>query len=175
MASAGGSTRSRRDGMGLYRDDARALERLVEPDRVHRDVYTDREVFQLEVERLWPRTWIYVGHASQVPQAGDYITLDIAAQPLIMVRQADGSIRVLLNRCAHKGTKLVSAPSGNTGRTFRCPYHAWTYRIDGSLVQVPLKEGSEGTRLQPQGLDVITNLEVYRGFGLAGLSPAGLG
>ena len=161
--------------MGLYRNDARALERLVEPDRVHRDVYTDPEVFELEMERLWSRTWIYVGHASQVPQPGDYITLDLAAQPVIMVRQADGSIRVLLNRCAHKGTKLVSAPSGNTGRTFRCPYHAWTYRTDGSLIQMPLKEGYDGTRLHIDGLDVIRNVESYRGFVFARLSAHGLG
>jgi phenylpropionate dioxygenase-like ring-hydroxylating dioxygenase large terminal subunit len=161
--------------MGSYRDDARAIERLVEPDRVHRDVYTDPEVFELEMERLWSRTWIYVGHASQVPQPGDYITLDLAAQPVIVVRQADGSIRVLLNRCAHKGTKLVSAPSGNTGRTFRCPYHAWTYRTDGSLLQIPLKEGYEGTRLQIDGLDVIRNVESYRGFVFARLSADGLG
>jgi phenylpropionate dioxygenase-like ring-hydroxylating dioxygenase large terminal subunit len=161
--------------MGLYRNDARALEGLVEPDRVHRDVYTDPEVFELEMERLWSRTWIYVGHASQVPQPGDYITLDLAAQPVIMVRQADGSTRVLLNRCAHKGTKLVSAPSGNTGRTFRCPYHAWTYRTDGSLIQMPLKEGYDGTRLKIDGLDVIRNVESYRGFVFARLSADGLG
>jgi phenylpropionate dioxygenase-like ring-hydroxylating dioxygenase large terminal subunit len=161
--------------MGLYRNDARALEGLVEPDRVHRDVYTDPEVFELEMERLWSRTWIYVGHASQVPQPGDYITLDLAAQPVIMVRQTDGSTRVLLNRCAHKGTKLVSAPSGNTGRTFRCPYHAWTYRTDGSLIQMPLKEGYDGTRLKIDGLDVIRNVESYRGFVFARLSADGLG
>jgi phenylpropionate dioxygenase-like ring-hydroxylating dioxygenase large terminal subunit len=82
---------------------------------------------------------------------------------------------VLLNRCAHKGTKLVSAPSGNTGRTFRCPYHAWTYRTDGSLLQIPLKEGYDGTRLQIHGLDVIRNVESYRGFVFARLSADGLG
>ena len=94
--------------MARYRDDPRALERLIEQDRVHRDVYTDPEVFHLEMERLWSRTWIYVGHASQVPNAGDFITLDIAAKPVLMVRQADGTISLLMNRCAHKGTKVVS-------------------------------------------------------------------
>ena len=90
-----------------YRDDASALKRLVKDDRVHRDVYTDAEVFQLEMERLWSRTWIYVGHASQVPNPGDFITLDVAAQPVIVVRHTDNSVRVLMNRCAHKGTKVV--------------------------------------------------------------------
>jgi len=160
--------------MARYRDDPRALERLIEADRVHRDVYTDPEVFQLEMERLWARTWIYVGHSSQVPSAGDFITVDIAAKPVIMVRQTDGSIRVLMNRCAHKGTKVVSDLAGNAGKVFRCPYHAWTYRTDGSLINIPQKEGYEGTRLQAQGLPVVKNVETYRGFVFVRLSEQGM-
>ena len=133
--------------MGKYRDDPRALEGLIEPDRVHRDVYADAEIFQLEMERLWARTWVYAGHASQVPAAGDYITLDIATVPLIVVRHTDGGIRVLRNRCAHKGTKVVGDTAGNTGKVFRCPYHSWAYRTDGSLLAVPLKQGYDGTRM----------------------------
>jgi phenylpropionate dioxygenase-like ring-hydroxylating dioxygenase large terminal subunit len=163
--------------MARYRDDPRALERLIEQDRVHRDVYTDPEVFQLEMERLWSRTWIYVGHASQVPNPGDFITLDIAAKPVLMVRQPDGTIRLLMNRCAHKGTKVVSDLAGNAGKTFRCPYHAWTYRTDGSLINIPLKEGYEGTTLKHEGLGlpVVKNVETYRGFVFARLSEHGIG
>jgi benzoate/toluate 1,2-dioxygenase subunit alpha len=149
--------------MRRYRDDSHALLALIEPDRVHRDVYLDPEVFQLEMERLWSRAWIYAGHTSQVPQAGDFITLDVAAKPLIVVRHTDGKIRVLLNRCAHKGTKVVYDTAGNAGKTFRCPYHAWTYRTDGTLLQIPLKQGYEGTGLQAGGLSPVTH-EVYRGF-----------
>src|SRR5688572_9767022 len=133
--------------MKSYRNDPGALRALVEDDRVHRDVYIDPEVFQLEMERLWARTWIYVGHTSQVPQPGDFITADIAAQPVILVRQADGTVRVLMNRCAHKGTKVVYDFAGNAGKTLRCPYHAWTYRLDGTLLNIPLKDGYQGTRL----------------------------
>jgi phenylpropionate dioxygenase-like ring-hydroxylating dioxygenase large terminal subunit len=162
--------------MAKYRDDAAALERLVEADRVHRDVYTDPEVFQLEMERLWSRTWIYVGHASQVPASGDFVTLDIAAKPVIMVRHTDGTIRVLMNRCAHKGTKVVSDLAGNAGKTFRCPYHAWTYRTDGSLINIPLKEGYSGTRLDTNlGMAAVKNVEAYRGFVFARLSEDGIG
>jgi phenylpropionate dioxygenase-like ring-hydroxylating dioxygenase large terminal subunit len=161
--------------MARYRDDPRALERLIEADRVHKDVYTDPEVFELEMERLWARTWIYVGHASQVPNAGDFITLDIAAKPVIMVRQPDSTIRVLMNRCAHKGTKVVSDLAGNAGKVFRCPYHAWTYRTDGSLINIPLKEGYANTRLEPRGLQVVRNVETYRGFVFARLSEQGIG
>jgi phenylpropionate dioxygenase-like ring-hydroxylating dioxygenase large terminal subunit len=153
--------------MTRYRDDPRALQALVEPDRVHRDVYIDPEVFQLEMERLWSRAWIYVGHTSQVPQAGDFITADIAAQPVILVRHTDGKARVLMNRCAHKGTKVVYDYAGNTGKTFRCPYHAWTYRTDGTLLHVPLKEGYS-IELKT-GLTPVTH-ETYRGFVFARLA-----
>ena len=159
--------------MTRYRNDPAAVLGLVQDDRVHRDLYIDPEVFQLEMERLWSRTWIYVGHASQVPNSGDFITADVAAKPVIMVRHTDGTIRVLMNRCAHKGTKVVYDFSGNTGKTFRCPYHAWTYRLDGSLLNIPLKEGYEGTRLHDtnavRGLTPIA-AESYRGFVFARLT-----
>ncbi|MFN2645531.1 MAG: aromatic ring-hydroxylating dioxygenase subunit alpha [Burkholderiales bacterium] len=164
--------------MGRYRENGDALARLIEPDRVHRDVYTDPEIFQLEMERLWSRTWIYVGHTSQVPNPGDFVTLDVAAKPVIMVRHTDGSVRLLMNRCAHKGTKVVGDFAGNTGKTFRCPYHAWTYRTDGSLINIPLKQGYDGTALHSTeaagGLTPL-HLEIYRGFVFARLANEGMG
>lgn len=101
--------------MGKYRDDPNALAARVRDDEVHRDVYIDPEVFELEMERLWSRTWVYVGHESQVPAPGDYFTTDVATQPVIMVRHADRSVRVLMNRCAHKGSKLVGRPTATPG------------------------------------------------------------
>jgi benzoate/toluate 1,2-dioxygenase subunit alpha len=165
--------------MGTYRIDPAALERLVQPDRVHRDVYLDRELFELEMERLWSRAWVYACHASQLPNEGDYVTLELAGKPLIVLRQADGSIRALANRCAHKGTKLTGELSGNAGKTLRCPYHAWTYRLDGSILNIPLREGYDGTRLGDteacRGLTTVPNVETYRGFVFVRLSPQGLG
>ena len=73
--------------MNRYHDSER-IRALVQPDCVHRDVYTDAELFELEMERLWGRTWIYVGHDSQVPNAGDYLTVDIGRQPVVLVRGA---------------------------------------------------------------------------------------
>ena len=118
---------------------------LVEDERVHRDLYLSEALFALEQKHFFANTWNYVGHASQVPNAGDFVSLDLAGRPIVMVRGEDGAVRVLYNRCAHKGTPLVSARSGNTGRFFRCPYHAWTYRLDGSLRAVPLAGGYEGS------------------------------
>lgn len=162
-----------------YREDPRLLASLVRPDSVHRDVYLDAEVFDLEMERLWRKTWIYVGHDSQVPQPGDYYTTVIGREPVIMVRGTDGRVRVLPNRCAHKGAKLVSAMHGKcTAGMLRCPYHGWTYRLDGSLRTVPVKGGYDGTGFDQSpaaaGLPELTS-ENYRGFVFTRLAARGPG
>ena len=158
---------------------AARIRALVEHDRVHRSLYTSPELFSLEQEHLFANTWNYVGHASQVPAAGDFISISIAGRPLLMVRQADGGIRVLHNRCAHKGAQLVTEPSGNAGRIFRCPYHSWTYRLDGSPLGVPMKTAYEGTRLTQcesgGGMEAVRHVAVYRDFVFARLSDVGPG
>jgi phenylpropionate dioxygenase-like ring-hydroxylating dioxygenase large terminal subunit len=162
--------------MSRYRDDPAALRALVRDDAVHRDVYVDPEVFRLEMERLWARAWVYVGHASQVPAAGDYITCDIGTVPVLMIRQPDGSVRVLRNRCAHKGARIVADWSGNAGRFLRCPYHNWSYRTDGSIAAIPLRQGYENTGFAQceaaRGLRPVAS-ESYRGFVFARLSDDG--
>src|SRR4029453_5886822 len=102
--------------MNQYRGRRDSIRALVEDDRVHRDVYLSEELFALEQEHFFANTWNYLGHASQVPASGDYFAIDLAGRPVMMVRQADGSIRVLYNRCAHKGTKLVTDACGSTGK-----------------------------------------------------------
>ena len=82
---------------------------------VHRDAFIDPEVFALEMQTVFTHTWVYVGHASQIPQAGDYATTTVGDQPVVMVRQWDGGISVLHNRCAHKGVKVA----GQSLRTCR--------------------------------------------------------
>jgi phenylpropionate dioxygenase-like ring-hydroxylating dioxygenase large terminal subunit len=162
--------------MNRYRDDPAALRALVRDDAVHRDVYLDPEVFRLEMERLWARAWIYVGHASQVPQPGDYFTCDIATEPVAMIRQPDGSIRVLRNRCAHKGAKILSDRTGSTGRFLRCPYHSWSYRTDGAIAAIPRREGYDGTGFAgceaARGLRPVASAD-YRGFVFARLAEDG--
>jgi phenylpropionate dioxygenase-like ring-hydroxylating dioxygenase large terminal subunit len=159
---------------------SRDVAALVQPDRVHRDVYTDPALFDLEMERLWSRTWIFIGHDSQIPEPGDYFTTNIGRQPVMMVRQTDGGVKVLRNRCAHKGAKLVSDTQGSVaqpgGKFFRCPYHAWTYRLDGALRGVPLKGAYANTQFEncdaARGLSVLPS-ERYRGFVFARLSEDG--
>jgi len=152
---------------------------LVEEDRVHRDVYVSAELFALEQRHFFANTWTYLGHASQVPEPGDYITVEIAGRPLLMVRQADRGIRVLYNRCAHKGAQLVTDAAGHLGRTIRCPYHAWAYKLDGSLLAVPAQAGYDGTRLKDcetgRGLSAVKHVAIYRDFVFVKLSDAGPG
>jgi phenylpropionate dioxygenase-like ring-hydroxylating dioxygenase large terminal subunit len=152
---------------------------MVQDDRVHRDLYLSPGLFALEQRHFFANTWNYVGHASQVPAAGDYVAVELAGRPLLMVRQGDGSIRVLDNRCAHKGTQLVTDDRGSVNRFFRCPYHAWTYKLDGSPLAVPLKSGYEGTRLKDcasgQGMGAVKHVAVYRGFVFARLNDGGPG
>jgi benzoate/toluate 1,2-dioxygenase alpha subunit len=160
-----------------YRDNPDAVRALVRPDRVHRDLYLSEELFALEQEHFFANTWNYVGHDSQLPNAGDYIRAGIAGQPLMVVRQSDNSVRVMMNRCAHKGSRLVTAECGNTGKFFRCPYHAWTYKTDGSLLAIPLKNGYEGTQLgeceASKGLTQVKHVRLYRGFIFVKLNDAG--
>lgn len=163
--------------MTTYRDQPDAIGALVQDDRVHRDLYLSDELFALEQERFFARTWLYVGHASQVPNSGDFWSLELAGRPVMMVRQADGAVRVFYNRCAHKGSRLVTDECGNTGKFFRCPYHAWTYKLDGAPLAIPLKSGYEGTRLREcesgQGLTELKHVEVYRDFVFARLADEG--
>ena len=88
---------------------------LVEPDRAHRKAYTDPEIFDLEMDRIFERTWIYIGHESQAKNPGDYYLAQVGRQPVIMVRGQDGQIDVLYNRCPHRGAQICTARKGNTG------------------------------------------------------------
>ncbi len=163
--------------MNSYRNRPEAIQALVQDDRVHRDLYLSDELFALEQERLFANTWLYVGHTSQVPNPGDYWSLELAGRPVMMVRQTEGVVRVLYNRCAHKGSRLVSDESGNTGKFFRCPYHAWTYRLDGAPLALPLKAAYADTRLTEcesgRGLVPLAQVAIYREFVFARISEEG--
>ena len=84
--------------MSRYREHPQAIRELVRPAEVHRDVYVDPELFDLEMTQLWRNTWLYVGHDSQVPAPGDFYSTQLAREPVIMIRGTDGVVRVLPNR-----------------------------------------------------------------------------
>ncbi len=155
----------------------RSIAELVEPDRVHRTVYTDQEIFDREIEQIFEKIWVYCGHESQVKAPGDYYTVQIGRQPMIMVRDRAGAINVLHNRCPHRGVELCGALSGNTGSSFVCSYHAWSFHLDGSIRGIPLPQGYEGTRMNSANPDCsmkrAARVGIYRGFVFASLAGDG--
>ena len=165
--------------MAKYRGNLEAIKGLIRETEVHRDVYIDEEVFQLEMEHVFANTWVYVGHDSQVANPGDYFGTTIGTQPILMVRHTDNTVKVLHNRCPHKGTRITTETCGNAGKFFRCPYHAWSFRTDGSLLAIPLRKGYENTGLEQshaaKGMTPVKNVHNYRGFVFAKLNDVGPG
>ena len=94
--------------------------------------YRDAEIFEREISRIFLKSWLYAGHASQVPESGDYFLFEIAGESVIVARNKEGEIRALLNVCRHRGSRVCLEASGNQ-RMLVCPYHAWTYDLDGAL------------------------------------------
>lgn len=150
---------------------------LVQPDRVHRTVYSDAEIFDREIAEIFHKQWIYCGHESQVKEPGDYATVLIGTQPMIMVRADDGKIHVLHNRCPHRGAMLCGNRKGNVGKGFTCSYHSWRFQLDGTLDRYPLPHGYDGTRMSPDNPDVnvkpAARVDSYRGFVFCSLAEDG--
>lgn len=151
---------------------------LIEPHRVHRDVYINEDVYRSEMAHLFRNAWVYVGHDSQTPNKGDYFTTQVADQPVIQVRHSDNEIYVLYNRCPHKGTKIAIDRQGNTGKFFRCPYHAWSFKTDGCLLAIPLKKGYQDTGFEKEdaskGMQAVGAVRNHRGFVFARLAKDGI-
>ncbi|MBS3939808.1 MAG: Rieske 2Fe-2S domain-containing protein [Actinobacteria bacterium] len=144
-----------------------------EPHRFRVDgrVHTDAHLFSLEMQRIWERSWLYVGHESEIRQPGDYRTTVLGRQPIILSRGEDGSIRAMFNRCMHRGAVVCRAERGHANH-FRCPYHNWVYRNDGTLVGMAQKSGyGDSFDTSEMNLVAVPRLEVYRGLIFACLDP----
>jgi anthranilate 1,2-dioxygenase (deaminating, decarboxylating) large subunit len=115
---------------------------LVQGAAVDPSVYTDPAIFEAELEKIFYRTWVWVGHESELRNAGDFKRAAIGRQPVIVVRDRSGTIHVLENRCRHRGATVCEKRQGNaTG--FTCPYHSWSYGLDGKLRALPYPDGYE--------------------------------
>lgn len=142
---------------------------LVQPDRVHRSVYTDPAIFDREMDVLFGYTWVFVAHESQIPEPNDYVTARMGRRPVIVTRDRHGVVHVLLNRCTHRAATVCRLPEGNA-KSFTCPYHGWTFRNDGALTGVPWPEGySREFQKRDWGLGKATT-QTYRGFVFATLA-----
>ncbi len=115
---------------------ARDYAGLVRDDRVHTALYRDPAIFEDEMERIFKSTWVWVAHVSEVARPNSYKTSHVGKQPVIVSRDKDGNIHVLLNRCRHRAASICEKRKGK-GNVFVCPYHGWSYNLDGKLRAVP--------------------------------------
>jgi benzoate/toluate 1,2-dioxygenase subunit alpha len=137
---------------------------------VHTRVYTDSRVFELEMRRIFGATWVYVGHESEIPRPGRYKTAYIGLQPVIVSRDASGQVHVLLNRCRHRGAAVCRESSGEA-RSFICPYHGWSYDLDGTLQAITQRDGYPQDFPQKDlGLAKVPRMQIYRGLIFASLN-----
>ncbi|HEV7687828.1 MAG TPA: aromatic ring-hydroxylating dioxygenase subunit alpha, partial [Acidimicrobiia bacterium] len=132
--------------------------------RVHRSTMTSPELLQRERELIFDRSWLYLGHESELPKAGSFKTRTVAGRPLIFARDHTGRIRAYLNACPHRGAQVCREAQGCAKR-FTCFYHGWTFANSGELLTVPGDEAyGEGFDRSELGLGEAPRLEAYRGF-----------
>ncbi|OZF35234.1 benzoate 1,2-dioxygenase large subunit [Rhodococcus sp. 14-2483-1-1] len=141
--------------------------------RANRSIFTDEEVFELEMKHIFEGNWIYLAHESQLPNNGDYFTVHMGRQPVVITRDKDGELHCLINACAHRGAMLCRRKTDNR-TTLTCPFHGWTFRNDGTLLKVKDPDGAG----YPDTFDVdgshnltkVPRFESYRGFLFASLN-----
>jgi phenylpropionate dioxygenase-like ring-hydroxylating dioxygenase large terminal subunit len=147
---------------------------LVEQARVHGSVYTEPEIFDEEMRVIWHDGWVYVGHESEVPTAGDRVLKQIGREPVIMSRNDDGCVYILLNRCSHRANKVCEVEREHSAR-IRCPYHGWTFSSSGELLAVPYGNGYAADFDRANlNLARVPRVESYRGFIFGSLAPDGI-
>lgn len=142
---------------------------LVQGDRVHSSLYSDEQIFADEMERIFYGGWVFVAHESEIPTPGSYVRRAMGLQQVIVTRNRNGEIRILSNRCAHRGNLLCIHQKGNA-RTFTCDYHGWSFSLDGDLVNVLHPQGFTKDK-STMGLRRPAFTESYRGFIFASFNP----
>ncbi len=163
--------------MSTLRSDVRETDRrpfaanqYVRDGHVHRDVYTDPKIFELEMRHIFGRAWVYVAHESELQNQGDFVTAHIGTQGVIVSRDGDGNLQAIFNRCTHRGATLCAARRGQEPRGFQCPYHGWIFDQDGTLKSVPYAQNYDGDfDLARYAIQRVARVESYRGFVFANL------
>ncbi len=142
--------------------------------RCRRDIFTNPELFELEMKYLFESNWVYLAHESQIPDNNDYYTTSIGRQPIIITRDKQGELHAVINACAHKGAMLCRRKHGNKG-SFTCPFHGWTFSNAGKLLKVKDEKTTEYpvsfNKNGSHDLTKVARFESYRGFLFGSLNP----
>src|SRR5690348_493689 len=142
--------------------------------RGRRDAFTDPDIFELEMKYIFEGNWIYLAHESQLPNNGDYLTVYMGRQPVVLTRDKTGQLHALINACSHKGAMLCRRKKDNR-TTFTCPFHGWTFNNAGKLLKVKDARGAGyPDTFKTDGshdLTWVSRFESYRGFLFGSLNP----
>ena len=149
-------------------------ELLVDPERgyVSRRLFSDERLYELELERIFHRCWLFVGHETMVPEPGSYLSNYMGEDPIILWRDSSSKLHVFLNSCTHRGNKLCMFDSG-CAQTFTCSYHGWSFDSEGQLTGVPFFEQAYEGELPKErfGLLEAARLQSYGGLLFASWNP----
>ncbi|WP_197277272.1 aromatic ring-hydroxylating oxygenase subunit alpha [Sphingomonas profundi] len=119
------------------------------------DRYTSQAFFDLEMERMWSRTWQWACREEHIPEPGDWIVYDIGDKSVLVVRGDDGEVRAFINSCMHRGTKLRRSATSGHSSELRCPFHGWTWSLEGDLKRLPCRWDAPHVSEQTHGLDPV--------------------
>jgi Rieske 2Fe-2S family protein len=148
---------------------SRTREALSKARHLPGDFYTSREIAAAEREHIFGKEWLCVGRVEEFEKSGDYRTLELAGEPIVVCRSKDGELRAFYNVCRHRGTEVATG-CGNRN-SFQCPYHAWTYDLEGKLLGAPFTDDIDGFDRKDFGLKSI-QLDTWGGFVFVNLDPA---
>ena len=143
--------------------DSDVLGKVSRTDMLAPWTYRSEELTALELEALFLSDWLLAGHASEIPNSGDYTTFNIGGERAVLIRDEEGRIGAFHNVCRHRGSRVVDADRGHCRRTMVCPFHGWTYHLDGRLKQLPSSGTFDQLEIASNGL-VPVELEMWHGF-----------
>src|SRR5438045_1239939 len=150
-----------------------SLRNLVDLERgeISREIFVNEEIYQQELEQVFARSWLFVGHESQAPNPGDFFQSRMGEEAVLLVRDRKGQLHVFLNTCRHRGMKVCRYDQGNT-LLFTCPFHGWSYDTDGKLIGVPEFQSAYHAELQKAGWGLPeARIEHYQGSIWANWDP----
>lgn len=152
--------------------DWKEVEKNIENGRFPQWLVTDPEIYELEKERIFGRTWQFLAHESELKEPGSFVTRMMVDDPIILVKNKNGEINAFLNSCSHRGVRLCTEDYGNK-KAFSCPYHGWTYNLNGELIGVVAgnKVFGESMDKSEWGLRPVPRVESYQGMIFGNLDP----